>query len=177
MQYYKVKLNHKFNLEFAFVIIFLIHIGGDYYIITFSIWIRPSHGQWPSYPFRALISAIFSWRPAGELGLAHSCHVTSILVSDWCRDNHIERVLACHSLGVDVNVVSQDGFLSGLTVAAHNNCIQVRGSLHIMVTWDGVEVVIINNGQNEDKLLLASNILWALPAVVGVVWNCSYAIF
>ena len=79
MQYYKVELNHKFNLEFAFVIIFLIHIGGDYYIITFSIWIRPSHGQWPSYPFRALISAIFSWRPAGELGLAHSCHVTSIL--------------------------------------------------------------------------------------------------
>ena len=98
-------------------------------------------------------------------------------MSDWCRDNHIERVLACHSLGVDVNVVSQDGFLSGLTVAAHNNCIQVRGSHHIMVTWDGVEVVIINNGQNEDKLLLASNILWALPAVVGVVWICSYAIF
>ena len=59
--------------------------------------------------------------------MVHSCHVTSILVSDWCRDNHIERVLACHSLGVDVNVVSQDGFLSGLTVAAHNNCIQVRG--------------------------------------------------
>ena len=61
-------------------------------------------------------------------------------MSDWCRDNHIERVLACHSLGVDVNVVSQDGFLSGLTVAAHNNCIQVRGSHHIIVTWDGVEV-------------------------------------
>ena len=76
--------------------------------------------------------------------MVHSCHVTSILVSDWCRDNHIERVLACHSLGVDVNVVSQDGFLSGLTVAAHNNCIQVRGITSHKGTCDGAMVVTAN---------------------------------
>ena len=90
--------------------------------------------------------------------MVHSCHVTSILVSDWCRDNHIERVLACHSLGVDVNVVSQDGFLSGLTVAAHNNCIQVRG-------WS-----CGGNGQKSEKGLIS----WKL-SVFGFKYCMGFA--
>ena len=38
-----------------------------------------------------------------------------------CEDNNLEGVTDCLSRGVDVNTVSEYGFWSGLTIAAHKN--------------------------------------------------------
>ena len=42
-----------------------------------------------------------------------------------CDDNNLEGVNGCLSRGVDVNTVSEDGYWSGLTIAARNNYLEL----------------------------------------------------
>ena len=45
----------------------------------------------------------------------------------YCQENDLKKVEACLSLEVDVNTVSEAGWWSGLTVAAHKNYTHAAG--------------------------------------------------
>ena len=54
-----------------------------------------------------------------------------------CQDNELDKVKACVLLGVDVNIVSEDGQWSGLTIAAHKKFPQL---LDLLLSQPGIDV-------------------------------------
>ena len=48
-----------------------------------------------------------------------------ILYIEACKSNNLEKVIASITLGVDVNSVSEDGMVSGLTVAADKGYLEL----------------------------------------------------
>ena len=55
----------------------------------------------------------------------------------YCQENDLKRAEACLTLDVDVNTVSEDGYWSGLTVAAHEN---YRDLLEILLSHPQIKI-------------------------------------
>ena len=58
------------------------------------------------------------------------------LFIEACQKNELEKVKACITLGVDINLVTDDGKWSGLTAAAHNGSLETLDHLLTLPTID-----------------------------------------